>query len=104
MYAVIKLAGHQHRVKKDQVILAELTGEQSGSEFDCKDVLLVGEGSGVKVGKPFVDGASVKLKIIDDVKGPKVRGFYYRKRKGTRRSWGHRQDLQKLQVVDIKGA
>ncbi len=103
MYAVIQLAGHQHKIEKDMVFLSELTGNENGKEFSTDQVLLVGEGSSVKVGKPFVQGATVTLKVLEDTKAPKIRGFTYRKRKGTRRRWGHRQSLQKLQVVDIKG-
>ena len=103
MYAVIQLTGHQHKVEKDQVILAELTGNAEGSEFECSDVIMVGEGAGVKVGKPFVSGAAVTFKVLADVKGPKLRGYKYKKRKHSHRAWGHRQKLQKLQVVAIKG-
>jgi len=103
MYAIVKLAGHQQRVEKDQVILSDLTGNEAGSEFTCSDVLVVGEGSGVKVGKPFVAGAAVKFKVLADTKGEKVRGFKYRRRKGYHKAWGHRQNLQRLQVVEIKG-
>ncbi|MDH5655116.1 MAG: 50S ribosomal protein L21 [Spirochaetia bacterium] len=102
MYAIIKLAGHQHRVKKDQIILSEATGNAEGSEFDCGDVMLVGEGSGAKIGKPFVSGASVRFKVLSNLRGEKLRGYKYKKRKGYHKAWGHRQSLQKLQVVDIK--
>ncbi|MCB1307618.1 MAG: 50S ribosomal protein L21 [Leptospiraceae bacterium] len=103
MHAYIKLGGHQHRVEKDQVILAELTGHDAGKEFNCTDVLLVADGSNVKVGKPLVNGAHVKFKVLADVRGPKIRAFRYKRRTGYRRQWGHRQNLQKLQVVEIKG-
>jgi len=103
MFAVIKLAGHQHRIEKDQVFLSELTGADEKSEFECKDVLMVGQKADVKIGKPFVEGASVKLQVLENVRGNKIRGFTYQRRKGTQRHWGHRQELQKLKVVEIKG-
>ena len=103
MFAVIKVAGHQHTVEKDQVFLSELTGNDENSEFECQDVLMVGEGSDVKVGKPTVDGAVVKLKVLKNLRGQKIRGFTYQRRKGKQRHWGHRQELQRLQVVEIKG-
>ena len=102
MYAIIQLTGHQHRVKKDQVILADTTGNAEGTEFDCAEVMMVGEGAGAKIGKPFVSGASVKLKVLSNLRGEKLRGYKYKKRKGYHKAWGHRQELQKLQVVDIK--
>jgi len=103
MFAVIELVGHQFRVEKDMVFLSELTGNEAGSEFVCNDVLLIADGDKSKVGKPKVSGATVKLKVIEDLRGKKIHGFRYRRRKGTHRTWGHRQDLQRLQVVDIKG-
>lgn len=103
MYAYIKLAGHQHKVEKDQILLTEKTGHEAGKEFTCEDVLLVSGGTDTKIGTPTVSGAAVKLKVLKDVRAPKIEGFKYKRRKGYRRSWGHRQDLQKLQVVSIKG-
>ena len=103
MFAVIKLAGHQHKIEKDQIFLSELTGNGDETEFDCNDVMMVGQKSDVKVGAPFVQGASVRLRVLENLRGKKIRGFTYKRRKGTRRAWGHRQELQRLQVVDIKG-
>ena len=102
MYAIIQLGGHQHRVEKDMVLLTEKTGHAPGKEFVCSEVIFVGEGSKSKVGKPRVDGAEVKLKVLEDARAPKIEGFKYKKRKNYRRKWGHRQKLQKLQVLALK--
>lgn len=104
MYAIIDLSGEQHRIEKDQVFVSELTGNEAGKEFSCDQVMLVGEGSSVKVGKPYVSGAAVKLKVLEEIKAPKITGFKYKPKTGYRKSWGHRQKLHKLQVLDIKGA
>ena len=103
MFAIVNIAGHQHRLEKDQVFLSELTGNEENAEFTCTDVMMVGEGSGVKVGKPYVEGATVKLKVLENLKGKKIHGFTYQRRKGARTAWGHRQKLQRLQVVEIQG-
>ena len=101
MFAVIKIAGHQHKIETDQIFLSQLTGNDENSEFECRDVLIVGEGNEAEVGKPFVKGACVKLKVLENIRSPKINGFIYHRRKGTRRAWGHRQSLQKLQVTAI---
>lgn len=101
MYAIIELGGHQHKVEKDMVIMSELTGNEAGSEFSTDRVMLVGGGSDVKVGAPYVSGATVKLKILADQQAPKINGFVYKKRKGYTKKWGHRQPLQRIQVVEI---
>ncbi|MBX7059707.1 MAG: 50S ribosomal protein L21 [Leptospirales bacterium] len=103
MYAYIRLGGHQHRVEKDMILLAELSGQEAGKEFTCSDVLVVGEGESVKVGKPTVAGAQVQLKVLEIIRSPKVSGMKFKRRKGFTRRLGHRQQLQKLQVVAIKG-
>lgn len=102
MFAIVELAGKQHRLTQDQVFLSELTGKEAGETFDIPSVLLSGEGDSVKVGKPFVSGASVKVQILGDLRGPKVHGFKYKKKTGYKTSWGHRQNLQRLKVVEIK--
>ena len=102
MYAIIKLGGHQHRVEKDMILLSEKTGYAQGEEFVCSDVFFVGQGSSSKVGKPKVQGAEVKLKVLEETRAPKIIGLKYKKRKNYRRRWGHRQNLQKLQVLAVK--
>ncbi len=102
MFAIIEISGHQHKVQENQEILADLTGHPEGEEFKCEKVMLVGEGADVKIGNPYVSGAVVTLKVAADVKGDKIHGFTYKKRQGTHKAWGHRQKLQKLQVVKIK--
>lgn len=104
MYAFIELKGHQHKVSKDMVLLSEKTEHIAGSEFVCSNVLLIEdtENNKTTVGTPTVSGAQVKLRVLDDIRAPKILGFKYKKRKGYRRKWGHRQDLQKLQVLAIE--
>lgn len=100
MYAVISIGNQQFKVEKDQVFLSERTGHQVGAEFDAK-ILLTAEGNKINIGSPTVSGAKVSLKVIEDLRGDKIRGFKYKKRKNYARRWGHRQELQKLQVTSI---
>ena len=102
MYAIIKLGGHQHRVEKDMILLCEKTGHAPGEEFSCSEVFFVGEGASSKVGTPRVEGAEVKLKVLEETRAPRILGFKYKKRKNYSRRWGHRQNLQKLQVLAVK--
>ncbi len=102
MYAFIELAGHQHKIEKDMVFLSDKTGQKKESEFLCSNVLLCSDGKDLRVGHPFVEGVNVKLKVLEDVLAPKIIGFKYKKRKGYRRRWGHRHQLQKLKVLSIE--
>lgn len=103
MQAVVNFNGKQYKVEKDQTIFIDLNGQEAGASIESSEVLLITDGDNVKVGAPFVSGASVSGKVIEEAKGQKIRGFKYKPRKtGTRRRWGHRQRYLKVQITDIK--
>ena len=103
MYAVIKTGGKQYRVAKDDVLTIELLEGEAGNTIEFKDVLLVGEGASVKVGKPTVAGAKVTAELVEQTRGPKLIAFKKRRRKNSRRKRGHRQDLTKVRITGITG-
>lgn len=103
MYAVIETGGKQYRVEPGDVVDVERlteTGDDGSVEFDR--VLLVGDDDGVRVGTPVVDGASVKASLVRETRGPKIRVFKYKRRKGYRRTKGHRQELHRVRIDDIQ--
>jgi large subunit ribosomal protein L21 len=104
MYAVIETGGKQYRVETGDVIdveLAPVSGKKVRKvKFDR--VLLVGGDKGVKVGDPLVTGAEVTGVLVDEVRGPKIRVFKMKRRKGYRRTRGHRQDLLRVKIDGIK--
>ncbi len=102
MYAVIETGGKQYRVAPGDVIDVErgpAVGDDGGVELDR--VLMVSGDGGVEVGSPAVAGARVLATVVDEVRGPKVRVFKMKRRKGYRRTRGHRQDLLRLRIGDI---
>jgi large subunit ribosomal protein L21 len=104
MYAVIVTGGKQYRVEKGDVIDVERqaeVGDDGAVQFDR--VLMIGGGDDVQVGTPTVDGAVVKASLVNEVRGPKIRVFKMKKRKGYRRTRGHRQDLLRVRIDDIAG-
>lgn len=106
MYAVIESGGKQYRVEPGDVIDIErtpVTGEKVQKvKFDR--VLLVGGDEGVQIGNPEIKGAEVTGVLVNQVRGPKVRVFKMKRRKGYRRSQGHRQDLLRVEIDSIKAA
>lgn len=100
MFAIISVGNKQFKVEKDQVFLSEKSGKNPGEEFDA-NVLLVAEDNKVNVGASPLGSAKVTVKVLEDLRGKKIHGFKYKRRKNYMRRWGHRQDLQKLQVVSI---
>ena len=102
MYAVVKVAGFQYRVEKDQVLRVPLLDVPSGESITLQDVLLVHDGSTVKVGSPVVDGASVSAEVVAHGRTPKLVAGKFKRRSKYRRRWGHRQDFTELKISDIQ--
>ncbi|MCX6990643.1 MAG: 50S ribosomal protein L21 [Chlamydiae bacterium] len=102
MYAIIETGGKQYRVEKGDVIDVELLEAQENS-IEFSNVLFINDGSGVKLGNPYVVKSHVKAELLQEVKGPKVVAFKYKKRKGYRRKVGHRQCYLRVKITDIVG-
>jgi large subunit ribosomal protein L21 len=101
MYAVIETGGKQYRVQKGERLRIEKLEVESGTTVNFP-VLLVSDGSQVKVGSPHVAGAAVTATVKGEEKGEKLTIFKYRRRKGYRRKTGHRQQYTSVQIDDIK--
>ncbi len=103
MYAVIETGGKQYRVNQGDVIKVEKLTVDVGQKVDFDRVLLVGEGSDVKVGNPLVDGASVSGTVVEQDRHRKIVVFKMKRRKGYRRKQGHRQDYTGVLIDKING-
>ncbi len=101
MYAVIRSGGKQYRVTPGGSVRVEKLAGDVGSTITLEDVLLVGDDGDVKIGAPTVDGARVKGTIVAQGRGPKIRVFKMKRRKGYRRTHGHRQDYTEIRVDQI---
>lgn len=101
MQAVIQTGGKQYQVQKGQKLSVEKLAGEPGSnvEFDVLAIL----GDAPKFGQPTVSGAKVVAKLLGDERGDKVVVSTYKRRKGYHKSSGHRQDLTKIEITDIKG-
>jgi large subunit ribosomal protein L21 len=103
MYAVVRTGGKQLRLAAgDQVRIEKLPGEV-GDSVELGDVLLVGGIDAIKIGTPLVDGARVTATITAQARSPKIRVFKMKRRKGYRRTQGHRQAYTEIRVDDIQG-
>lgn len=103
MYAVIETGGKQYRVNQGDIIKVEKLTADVGEKVDFDRVLLVGEGSDVKVGSPIVDGASVSGTVLEHDRGKKIIVFKMKRRKNYRRKQGHRQDYTGVLIDKISG-
>ncbi len=98
MFAVMKTGGKQYRVQSGDVLRVEKLAADAGETVQFNEVLMVGS----TVGTPTVAGAGVQAEVIDQIKGDKVIHFVKRRRKhGSKRTKGHRQQLTLLRITDI---
>ena len=92
MYAVIFCGGKQHKVAEGEKLSVELINDaQTGSEIELDKVLLVSDGTNIKVGAPYVAGAKVTAKVLGAHGGEKVKIVKFRRRKHHQKVTGHRQ-------------
>lgn len=102
MYAVLETGGKQYRVVPGQTLEVEQLEAEAGQPVTFDRVLLVsGEGK-VAVGSPTVENASVVAEVVEQLRGPKITVFKMKRRKGYRRTMGHRQRLTRIKISEIK--
>ena len=103
MFAVMKTGGKQYRVQSGDVLRVEKLAANAGDKVQFNDVLMIGS----TIGTPLLSGAGVQAEVVDQVKGEKLVHFVKRRRKhGSKRTKGHRQQLTVVRITDIleKGA
>ncbi|MEO1640621.1 MAG: 50S ribosomal protein L21 [Pseudomonadota bacterium] len=103
MFAVMKTGGKQYKVTSGDVLRVEKLAANAGDKVQFNEILMVGS----TVGTPLVEGAGVQAEVIDQIKGEKTINFVKRRRKhGSQRKKGHRQQLTLVRIADIleKGA
>ncbi len=101
MYAVIKSGGKQRRVTPGDTLRLEKIPGQVGDSVTFDEVLLAGDGETVTVGSPFVENTSVSGIITRQARGKKITVLKYKRRKGYRRTKGHRQAFTQVEIRSI---
>ncbi|MFP4252010.1 50S ribosomal protein L21 [Guyparkeria sp. SCN-R1] len=101
MYAVVVTGGKQYRVEQGSKVRVEKLSGEAGSTVTLDQVLMVGDGSDIKVGTPNVDGASVTAEIVGQGRGKKVEIIKFRRRKHHMKRQGHRQAYTELKITGI---
>lgn len=100
-YAVIKTGGKQYKVSEGDVIEVERLITKPNQEFSFENVLLYSSDDLLKIGKPLVDGISVKAKVLEQKRGEKIRVSKFKAKARYRRTTGHRQELSKVLIEQI---
>ncbi len=103
MYAIIQTGGKQYTVKAGDIVEIEKLETAVGDAVTFGEVLAVGEEGGkLNVGTPRVAGASVSGKVLDHFRAKKLIAFKIKRRKGYRRTVGHRQNLTRVEITAIQ--
>ena len=100
MYAVIETGGKQYKVEQGDVVFVEKLNVEAGETVTFDKVLIVG-GDDVKVGAPYVAGATVTANVIKNGKDKKIIVYKYKPKKGYHKKQGHRQPYTKVEITAI---
>ena len=101
MYAIIETGGKQYKVENGDVIFIEKLDVEADAEITFDKVIAIGAEDGLKVGAPYVDGASVSAKVVKNGKGKKIVVATYKPKKNEKRKMGHRQPYTKVEIAAI---
>ena len=101
MYAVIETGGKQYRVQPGQTLIVEKLAVETGGTVEIDRVLLVNSEGNVKIGTPYVAGASVTAAVLDQDRDRKITVFKYKPKKNYKRKQGHRQPYTRIKIEEI---
>ncbi len=76
---------------------------EAGAEYTFTEVLAVGTDDELKVGAPYLEGATVSAKAVKEGRSKKIIVYKYKPKKGYHKKQGHRQAYTKLQIEKING-
>jgi large subunit ribosomal protein L21 len=102
MYAVIETGGKQYRVAPGDTLEVERLDTETGKTFAFERVLFVAKEGQFSVGAPTVPRASIAAEVVEHLRGPKKVTFKMKRRKGYHKTIGHRQELTRVKINEIK--
>jgi len=102
MYAIFVSGGKQHKAAIDEFVEIEKLTAKMGDKVAFDEVLAIGEQGGkLNVGTPKIAGAKVEAEVVDQFRGKKLIAFKMKRRKGQRRTKGHRQSITRVKITAI---
>ncbi len=100
-FAVIETGGKQYKVSASNILKVEKLNIEKGKKVEFKKVLLVNDDKTTEVGNPTISGAVVEGLLLENIKDRKILVFKKRRRQNSRKRYGHRQPLSKIQITKI---
>ena len=102
MYAIVQAGGRQHKVTPGGFVVIDGRAGERGAEVTITQVLLVEtDGGEIVAGAPYVENARILGVVEGETRGPKIRVFKKKRRKGMRRTKGHRSVSTRVRIKDI---
>jgi large subunit ribosomal protein L21 len=103
VYAIVRAGGRQYRVQQGDTIYIDSLSAAVGDTVRLGEVLLLAGGDGgAKVGNPLLSAAAVVGTVVEEGRDKKIRVFKYKKRKGYRRTRGHRSSYTAVRIDSIE--
>lgn len=100
-YAIVKTGGKQYRVESGQELVVERLAVDAGSTVELQP-LLVRSTKATFAGDALAK-AKVTAKVLGHERGEKIRIFKFKPKRGYKRTTGHRQELTRIEIQEIKG-
>jgi large subunit ribosomal protein L21 len=104
MQAIFKTGGKQYKVAVGDKINVEKIGSEVGDSVSFDEVLMVLDNGKVSLGEPLIEGATVDAKIIEQFRGKKIQIVKFKRRKHYRRRAGHRQNLTRIEILNVRSS
>lgn len=102
MYAIIATGGKQYKVAEGDVVRVEKLNAEAGEKVTFDKVLMVSTDGDIKVGDPYLKGATVSAEVAKEGRGKKVIIFKYKPKKGYAKKQGHRQSYTEVKIEKIE--
>lgn len=101
MLVIAEINGKQYQIEEGRYVTVDRLSNDVDEVLELNNVLMVVDGSNSVVGAPFVEGATIRAKVLRHDRGPKVLVYKMRCKKGYRLKNGHRQDYTQLQIESV---
>jgi len=100
-FAVIQTGGKQYKVSTSEILKIERLNDQEGKTVEFKNVLFLNDDKTTEIGNPNIQGAKVEATILKNTKNRTILVFKKRRRKNSRKKYGHRQPISLIRITKI---
>ena len=100
-FAVIQTGGKQYKVSTNEILKIERLNDQEGKTVEFKNVLFLNDDETTEIGNPNIQGAKVEATILKNKKNKTILVFKKRRRKNSRKKYGHRQPISLVKITKI---